>query len=65
MCHTDYLRKAISCNKLIMKGNGGKKAVSGKKKVWNFCLKSEMNKHFCGKSFLEGGFPETRPPLRK
>ena len=46
-------------DKVDYEGKRKEKAVSGKKKVWNFCLKSEMNKHFCGKSFLEGGFPGT------
>ena len=35
MCHTDYLRKAISCNKLIMKGNEGKRRFPERKKFWN------------------------------
>lgn len=33
MCHTDYLRKAISCNKLIMKGNEGKRRFPERKKL--------------------------------
>lgn len=52
-------------DKVDYEGKRGKKAVSGKKKVWNFPMKSEKNKHFCGKRFLEGGFPGTRPPLRR
>jgi len=35
--------------KVDYEGKRGKKAVSGKKKVWNFRLKSEKNKHFCVK----------------
>jgi len=36
-------------NKFDYEGKRGEKAVSGKKKVWNFLMKSEKNKHFCGK----------------
>ena len=56
---------SIVFNKFDYEGKRGKKAVSGKKKVLEFRTEFEKSKHFCENCYLEGGFPGTRPPLRR
>ena len=46
-------------------GKRGKKTVFRKEKIWETHLESAKYKHFCGKWFFAGGFPEVRPPLRR
>ena len=62
MCRIGFL---TDFNIIDYEGKRGKKTVSRKEKVRKTHLESEKYKHFCGKWFFAGGFPEVQPPLRR
>ena len=61
MCHTDYLRKAISCNRLIMKGNEGKRRFPERKKVGTSLLNPKRTNIFTKIDFWKVGSREPGP----